>query len=89
MSDNFFPLVRGETTSNSPNVGSIMDQLEEGRFGRMFGFDAAQGFVRTEYTDISAQCVRKNSTTVTSATYRVITFGRTRCLAKPHGETTG
>jgi hypothetical protein len=32
MEDNFSPLVKGETTSNSPNVGSIMDQLDEGRY---------------------------------------------------------
>src|SRR5437879_352943 len=32
MSDNFFPLVKGETTANSPNVRSVMDQLEQGRY---------------------------------------------------------
>jgi hypothetical protein len=32
MSEHFFPLVKGETTANSPNVGSVMEQLTEGRY---------------------------------------------------------
>ena len=31
-SSTFFPLVKGETTANSPNVRSVMDQLEQGRY---------------------------------------------------------
>lgn len=32
MTNRFFPLVKGETTATSPNVSSVMDQLDRNRF---------------------------------------------------------
>lgn len=32
MADNFFPLVKGDTTAQSPNVRSVMDDLDRGKY---------------------------------------------------------